>query len=261
MTIHLSDHSLFSTRALEGRRILVTGASSGIGAHAAQLFSSLGAELILVARDSTRLNTVAAQLSSPRSLIKVVDLAYPDLIFNEIKNLPPSWLPIHGVFHASGNELVKPINMFKSSDFDCLVSPTAKAALSIGRAIASKGVMSDGGSFVLMSSVAAITGTPAMSVYSATKGAIESLTRSLAMELAPKSIRVNAITAGAIETPMHNRLLRGMPDDAQLHYKARHPLGFGQPCDISNLAAFLICDASRWITGTSVVVDGGYSAH
>lgn len=259
MIIPASCNSVFSKTALKDRRILVTGASSGIGASAAKLFSSLGADIILVGRNKKNLESVSGELLHS-SLLKVLDLSIPDLIYHEIKTLPSEWLPLHGVLHASGNELVRPIQLIKSADFDFLMSPSAKAALSIGRAIASKGVMSDGGAFVFMSSVAAITGTPGLSLYSATKGAIEAITRALAVELAPKSIRVNAIAAGAVETPMHHRLLSSMPEQAVKDYQSKHPLGFGQPIDISNLAAFLMTDAGRWVTGASLVIDGGYSA-
>jgi NAD(P)-dependent dehydrogenase (short-subunit alcohol dehydrogenase family) len=260
MSMPASFNPVFSKTALKDRRILVTGASSGIGANAAKLFSSLGADVILVGRNNENLESVSRDLSNTKFLVKVVDLSVPDLIYHEIKAFPSEWLPLHGVLHASGNELVRPIQLIKSTEFDCLMSASAKAALGIARAIASKGVMCDGGAFVLISSVAAITGTSGLSLYSATKGAIEAITRSLAVELAPKSIRVNAITAGAVETPMHHRLLSSMPEKAVQDYESKHPLGFGQPIDISNLAAFLMTDAGRWVTGASLVIDGGYSA-
>ena len=187
-------------------------------------------------------------------------MSIPDSIYLAIKTLPSDWLPLHGVFHAAGNELVKPIKLSSSSDFDLLMSVSSRAALNIGRAVASKGIMTHGGSLVFMSSVAAVTGTPGLSLYSASKGAIEAATRSLAVELAPKNIRVNAITAGAVETPMHQRLTMGMSESALNDYRNRHPLGFGMPSDISSLAAFLMTDASRWMTGSCAVMDGGYSA-
>ena len=260
MSIPNPSNSVFANTALKDRRILVTGASSGIGANAAKLLSSLGAHVILVGRQNENLQAVSAELSPAKNLVKVIDLSIPDLIYHEIKTLPSEWLPLHGVLHAAGNELVRPIQLIKSADFDSLMSASVKAALCIGRAVASKGVMSDGGALVLMSSVAAITGTSGLSLYSATKGAIEATTRSLAVELAPKSIRVNAITAGAVETPMHHRLLSSMPEKALEDYQSKHPLGFGQPIDISNLVAFLMTDAGRWVTGASLVIDGGYSA-
>ncbi len=257
--MHISN-PIFSDEALKDRRILVTGASSGIGANSAKFFSRLGAHVILVGRNSHKLDSIALQLSDKSSLVKVVDLSCPDLLYHEIKNLPPEWLPLDGIFHAAGHELVKPIKLIRSSDFDSLMSVSVQTALSIGRAASSKGIMSRAGSLVFMSSVAAITGTPGLTLYSASKGAIESMTRSLAVELSSKDIRVNSITAGAVETPMHQRLLESMPKSAVQDYLNRHPLGFGQPSDISNAAAFLISDASRWMTGACIVLDGGYSA-
>ena len=251
---------VFSKYALSDKRILVTGASSGLGADAARLFSSLGAQVVLVGRNAHNLDCVARSLSSNLYYKKIVDLSLPDSIYHEIKSLPSEWLPLHGIFHAAGNELVKPIRLCKSSDFDFLMSVSSRTAIDIGRAVASKGIMSDGGSLVFMSSVAAITGTAGLTLYSATKGAIEATTRSLAVELSSKKIRVNAITAGAVETPMHQRLSTCMTDSALNDYKNRHPLGFGEPVDISNLAAFLMTDASRWMTGSCIVIDGGYSS-
>ena len=119
---------------------------------------------------------------------KIVDLSLPDSVYHEIKSLPSEWLPLHGIFHAAGNELVKPIRLCKSSDFDFWMSVSSRTAIDIGRAVASKGIMSDGGSLAA-SSAAAITGTAGLTLYSATKGAIEATTRSLAVELASKKIR------------------------------------------------------------------------
>ena len=251
---------VFADTVLSGRRILVTGASSGIGAHAASLFSKLGAHVILVGRDFHTLSSVFGKLSHKPSLIRVVDLCNPDQIYEDIRSLPPEWLPLHGIFHASGTELVRPVQLIKAKDFDAHMGPSAKSALSIGRAVASKGVMAHGGSVIFMSSVAACTGNTGLSLYSATKGAIEALTRSLAIELSPKLIRINSITAGAVETPMHQRLISGMSTHTLEEYQAKHPLGFGFPSDISNLAVYLLSDASRWVTGSSLVIDGGYSA-
>jgi NAD(P)-dependent dehydrogenase (short-subunit alcohol dehydrogenase family) len=85
------------------------------------------------------------------------------------------------------------------------------------------------------------------------------MVRSLAIELAPRQVRVNAITSGAIQTPMHDRLKVSLSKEAVEDYQRRHPLGFGMPSDISQLAVFLLSDAGRWITGSSIVIDGGYS--
>ena len=97
-----------------------------------------------------------------------------------------------------------------------------------------------------------------MAVYSAAKAAVDGMVRSLACEFAGRRIRVNAIAAGAVQTAMHERLMRGATDDASASYAASHLFGFGEAHDIANAALFLLSPAGRWITGTTMVVDGGY---
>ena len=114
-------------------------------------------------------------------------------------------------------------------------------------------------SIVFMSSVASLIGQSGMSIYSASKGAIDAAMRSLACELAENKIRVNSIVAAAVETEMHQRLTKNMSTETLNTYKEKHLLGFGQAEDIANAATFLLSNASKWITGTTMVVDGGYS--
>jgi NAD(P)-dependent dehydrogenase (short-subunit alcohol dehydrogenase family) len=132
----------------------------------------------------------------------------------------------------------------------------ADSAFAILRAAASKGVMADGGSIVLMSSVAAHRGTAGMVAYSAGKGAIEAMVRSAAAELAPRRIRVNALAAGAFRSPMHDRITKRMPQAAQDAYSASHPLGFGSVEDVARAVLNLLDEP--WTTGTVRIVDGGY---
>ncbi len=132
------------------------------------------------------------------------------------------------------------------------------AAAGLARAAAQKGGLKDEGSLVFMSSVAGSSGQVGMSAYSAAKAAVDGMVRSLACEFAPRRIRVNAIAAGAVRTPMHDRLTHGAADEVLGNYENMHLLGFGEPEDIANAAAFLLGPAGRWITGTTWVIDGGY---
>jgi NAD(P)-dependent dehydrogenase (short-subunit alcohol dehydrogenase family) len=134
------------------------------------------------------------------------------------------------------------------------------AGLGIARAASRKGVLNDGASLLFMSSVAGARGTAGMVAYSAAKAAVDGMVRSLACELAARNIRVNSIAAGAIKTEMHERLSRSLNAEGIAEYEGRHLLGFGTSEDVANAALFLMSDASRWITGTSMAVDGGYAA-
>ena len=153
-----------------------------------------------------------------------------------------------------------PLRISKTEKLEDMFRVVGGTALSIGKVAASKLLMNDKGSIVLMSSVAAVTGTAGMASYSATKGAIEAISRSMAIELSIRNIRVNTITAGAVKTEMHERLQKRVGHEAFKEYEKKHPLGFGKTEDIADVATFLISDASKWITGSSVRVDGGYSA-
>ena len=117
----------------------------------------------------------------------------------------------------------------------------------------------EGASVVLISSTAAIRGTAGTSVYSASKGAVLAATRSLAVELSARNVRVNSLVPGVVDTPMSENFLSSLKSDQKEEIVQAHLLGVGQPEDIANSAVFLLSAKSKWITGTGLVVDGGLS--
>ena len=249
----------FSDTCLVNRTFLVTGASSGIGLAAAQLLSACGARLIISGRDLTKLELALASLDQraehllePQALVNADDTA------DWIKSLSQKYGPLNGIFHSAGSELIRPVRLTKQEQLNEVFSTSVFASFGVARAAGQKGVLVDGASVAFMSSVAGSTGQAGMTAYSAAKASVDGMVRSLACELAPRRIRANSIAAGAVKTAMHERLVKNSGDAAMQSYEHAHLLGFGDPTDIANAVVFLLSDASSWMTGTTMFVDGGY---
>ncbi len=155
--------------------------------------------------------------------------------------------------------MIRPVRMIKQAQLEDVLGSSLFAAFGMARAFSGKNSLVDGASLVFMSSVAGSTGQVGMTAYSAAKAAINGMVRSLACELASRQIRVNSVAAGAIQTAMHERLTKGSGDDATQAYANSHLLGFGTPADVAHAAVYLLSPASRWVTGTTMFVDGGYT--
>lgn len=250
--------TVFTADCLQGQTLLITGGSSGLGRDTATALAGCGARLVLAGRDADRLAAALAALPGSGHSTETVQLSDADTAADWVKAVATRVGPLNGIFHAAGVELVRPVRLSKNAQIDEVFSSSVMAALGIARAAAQKNVMADGASLLFMSSVAGQRGTAGMAVYSAAKAAIDGLVRSLACELAPRAIRVNALAAGAVVTAMHSRLTATLGPDAVADYERKHLLGFGTPEDVSQSAVFLLSSASRWITGTTLVVDGGY---
>jgi NAD(P)-dependent dehydrogenase (short-subunit alcohol dehydrogenase family) len=247
---------------LSGHRIMVTGASSGLGRACSQLIAHLGGEVILVARDQNRLAATYASLDHGSHQVEVFDLQNTELI--------PSWMKdivgrggksISGLVHCAGVEITMPIRTMKLSDYELMNSVNVTAALQLAKGFRQRGVCAAPGGIVFISSVAAIKAKAGMVGYAAGKSALNGMARALAVELAREKIRVNVITAGLVRTEMANQMLHNMTESQINDVVNEHLLGLGDPCDVANCVAFLLSDAGRWITGANFVVDGGYSIH
>lgn len=250
---------IFDRSLHAGRRFLVTGASSGIGRATAIELARHGARLVLIGRDQERLAQTLEALEGSGHESHMMNLDGGDDIATRLSSIAAEGGALNGIFHAAGIELIRPVKLSKAKQFDDVFA-SVKSALALARGAALRDVMSDDGTIIFMSSVAGQRGQTGMSVYSAAKAAIDGMVRSLAVEFAPRRIRVNAIAAAAVVTEMHARLLRAAPDQAVQEYEDQHLLGFGQPTDIAQVVSFLSSDAGRWITGAVWAVDGGYLA-
>jgi NAD(P)-dependent dehydrogenase (short-subunit alcohol dehydrogenase family) len=252
--------TVFAADCLAGGTYLVTGASSGIGRACASAIAALGGCVIVSGRDESRLQAAFDELAGDGHAMSVQALTDADQTAEWLSGIAETHGALSGVFHAAGVELIRAAKLTRQEHIDQVFGSSLFAAFGIARAASKKNVIVDGGSIVYMSSVAGSTGQQGMTAYSAAKAGIDGMVRSLACELAPRRIRVNSIAAGAVETAMHERLTAGAGDDAVATYERSHLLGFGEAADIANAAIFLLGDASRWITGTTLVADGGYTA-
>lgn len=250
---------MFARESFAGANILVTGASSGIGRATARLLADCGARLVLNGRDGQRLDEAVAALAGEGHAALPSSLDDADQTADLVKSASQSHGPFTGIFHCAGREFVRPMRMMKRAQIDELFAAATFGALGIARAASQKDVVAEGASLLFMSSVAGMRGTAGMVGYSAAKAAVDGMVRSLAAELAPRGIRANSLAAGAVQTEMHERLSATLGTEALSAYELRHLLGFGRVEDVANAAAFLLGAASSWITGTTLVVDGGYS--
>lgn len=245
---------------IQGRRYLVTGASSGIGRVTATLLSKLGARLTLVGRSEERLLETKQMLEGSEHVVEPMDLSQASKIPSWMKHIAKESGAFSGVVHSAGIQGVAPVRFLKDDDFTHMMNVNVNSAVQLAKGFRQKGVLGESGSLVFISSVVGIVGQAGIASYSASKGAINSLTRCLALEFAPESIRVNCVAPGIVNTEMTENLKSKLGDDQFQSARDMHPLGIGDPEDVANAVVFLLSRTAKWITGSTLVVDGGYTA-
>lgn len=244
---------------LKGKRILVTGASSGIGKEIAVLLDRLEAETILVARREKYLKEIVTGLQVEKSCYYTADLSELNKIEGLIKQIVAEHGPLDGFVHSAGITSSRPLKTIKPDILDQVMKINFYSFVELCRCITSrKRVSQTGCNIVGISSTSSIQGNSSKTAYGASKAAMDAAARCMAKELANKQIRVNTIAPALIETDIYNYFIeKGEGSkDAEITM-ARQYLGLGQPLDVANLTAFLLSDASRFITGSTIGVDGG----
>ncbi len=247
--------------SLEAKNILITGASSGIGRQCAIACSEAGANVILVARNKERLDETAARMNKGKHLIYVQDITKYDQLEPLVEDAVKKIGPINGFVHAAGIEVMLPLKNMSASKYEELFSINVFAGLEFMKILARpKYCCPDGASIIFIASITGVVGSSALSGYAASKGALISAAKALAVELAPRNIRVNAISPGHVRTDMAEKMFASMSEEQFQALQKNYLLGIGQPEDVAYASIFLLSDASRWITGTNLIIDGGYCA-
>ena len=237
--------------SLDGKRILVTGASSGLGKAIAIACSQRGAKIVATGRDEIRLQETIAALDGTGHIGVHADL----ISVADRERLALAVGTVDGVVHSAGISRLSPIRMATERHVQEIWQINYEAPVLLTQRLLAKGQIANDGSIVFLASIAAYIGVPAVGVYSGTKAALIATMRCLAMEVAKRRIRVNALAPALVDTP----LLGGTGSaegwvDAQ---RPAYPLGIGDPRDVANAAIFFLSPASRWITGTTLIMDGG----
>jgi len=233
---------------LDGKTVLVTGASSGIGQAIAVQSALAGAQLILSGRDSARLEAVHTSLVGSGHRYLTADLTDT----TQLHALVDAAGAVDGVVHSAGVDGVVPMRMLNAKMLDRVMQTNYYAPMLLTQRQLARQLIRPGGSVLLLASIAALTGKVGVGPYSGSKSALIGSMRCLALEVAKRSIRVNALCPGLVETPLLN-----MHRDLLQNADKAYPLGLGQPEDIAHTAIYFLSDASRKVTGTTFSLDGG----
>lgn len=250
---------MYNPFTLEGKTILVTGASSGIGRQCAIDCSKMGAKVVVVGRDQERLNSVISEMGG-QGISYSFDLAKINGISELISEIVSKCGKLDGFIHAAGIEVTNPVKLSNTTDYESLFRVNSLSAFEIVKNLCGIKTFNKGGSIVLISSISGVIARKGLSAYAASKGALMSAARVMALEMASREIRVNTISPGTILTPMMQKAIEAMSEEDKKKRIEGFPLGLGKTTDISNACVFLLSDASRWISGQNLIVDGGYTA-
>jgi len=241
---------------LKGKIVLVTGGASGIGFAVAKAFGAAGSHVVIVGRNRERLDRAGEHIEGQMRAIEF------DL--NEIDRLPELVSLAAGrdgdigvLVNCAGVNLKKKALAISNQEYEDVVRTNQIAVFALTREVGKSMVARGAGSIIMISSMASQYGIPEVIAYTASKSAVEGMTRALAVEWSPSGVRVNCIAPGFILTPMSSRALEGDPE-RRARVLSRTPMGrLGEPSDVANAALFLASSHAKYITGVVLPVDGG----
>lgn len=245
---------MYNPYSLEGKTILVTGASSGIGKATAIECSKLGAKVIITGRNEERLNSTFTLLEGDGHSMIVGDLTNPEDLSTIVNNCPK----IDGFVNNAGIQSFKLVNFIKQDELTNIINTNTIAPIMIVKSLLKCKKLNNPCSIVFTSSVAGnFKSSIGNAMYSTSKGAISGFMRSSALELASKGIRCNTVNPSMVETPIMDSTIT---EEQIAINKQKYPLKrYGKPEEIAWAIIYLLSDASAWVTGSSLLIDGGIS--
>lgn len=243
----------FNPFSLEGKTVLVTGASSGIGRETAIVCSRMGAEVVVTGRNEDRLADTFSRLEGNVHHQFVADLTDISNLGQLVSNIPV----LDGIVHCAGIGDRTSLKLVKEKDISRVMQTNFEAPVMLQKELLKKKKINPAGSIVFIASRAAFVPTIGNGLYSASKGALIAYAKTLSLELAPKLIRVNSICPAMVWTDLIEKDAALMGVDYHKAEKAYPLKRYGKPEDIANLAVYLLSDASNWMTGSSIDITGG----
>ena len=243
---------------LTGKKILITGASSGMGKETAILCSKLGAKVVMISRNEEKLKSVLGSLEGDGHAYYVFDLSDVDGIESMMKEIVEQCGAFDGFVHSAGVGSTRPLKLLKPSALREVMELNFYSFVEIIRCLTKRNCFNEGMSIVGISSISSKQGNQTKTAYCASKGAMDAAVRCIAKEFASKKIRVNTVNPALINTEIYQQFLNnsGDSEDAK-NIMARQYLGLGEPIDVANMIVFLLSDSAKFITGSSVDIDGG----
>jgi NAD(P)-dependent dehydrogenase (short-subunit alcohol dehydrogenase family) len=222
----------------------------------------MGASLAVFGRNEERLNDTLQSMDDPgKHMSCAIDLLEYDMVGDAVREVVRQKGRIDGLINCAGISTTLPLNSVSTQRMEHFIRTNVIASMNITRhTVKSAHFSLTGGSVIFISSVMGVVGENGKTLYSLTKGALVAAVKSMAIELAPRKIRVNAISPGVVVSPMSRNAVYSRDAASLNKIQSLHPLGLGQVDDVANACIFLLSDASAWITGINLIVDGGYLA-
>jgi NAD(P)-dependent dehydrogenase (short-subunit alcohol dehydrogenase family) len=237
---------------LTGKTFLVTGASSGIGYETCLAISRQGGKFIAIARRSDLLINLIND-SNRDNLQYTLDLSNIDDIKNLVELIPN----IDGIVHCAGIVSLAPLKFYSEELMNSIRSVNFDSIVYLINQIVKKKKLNKAASIVLTTSIAGLFGMKGNGIYAASKGALISISKVWANELAVNRIRVNCVSPGMVKTEITNKSIEDLSIEVIQEDEKKYPLGYGEAIQVANPIIFLLSDASSWITGQNLVLDGG----